>query len=245
MKRLLHPLSYILLCVGYSSLAIALSHPLQLLWVLFLALLIDFREGTVQIAKRLLSLKKIAWLLLSIFIIQLIFRRSADTLTLFAFLKIPRASLYYAAQISLRIMIIFLSASSLSKLDFCLYRSAFSSIRLPEEISFMISYMAQLIPRFAARFKEESTELKERGLSLKKIGFRQKLTVYRILALATIAELILQSGRQSIALELRGFRSKGKTSSLYRHAFGFWDAVILLWLIAQIYLVYRISHVLA
>jgi len=243
-KRLLHPLSYILLCVAYSSLAVALTHPGQLLWVFILALILDFREGFRALGQRLLGLRKILWLLLSVLIIQVLFRRGGGIALALPILKIHGAALVYSAQISLRIIVIYLCAASLSKLDFSLYRSAFSRIRLPEELTFMISYMAQLIPRLNARFKEQTRELRERGLSLRKIGFRQKLTVYKILALATIADLILQSGRQSIALELRGFRSAGKPSSLHRHLFHLQDLEILLWFSVNLLVLIKLPGIL-
>jgi energy-coupling factor transport system permease protein len=229
-KRRLHPLSYILLCVFYSSMAIASSSPLQLLWIFVWAWLTDFREGYTALILRLSSLKKIGWLLISLGLIQLLFRRGGQILFSLGCFQVHEAALTYAAMIALRIMIIYLCASSLSKLDFSSYRAAFSKIRLPEELSFMVSYMAHLIPQLSARFRQQMAELSARGLRLKKLRLNQKLTIYRILALFTVADLILQSKRQATVLELRGFRSAGKSSSLHVHRQSVWDLAIMIWI---------------
>ncbi|MCB5252150.1 MAG: energy-coupling factor transporter transmembrane component T [Candidatus Cloacimonadaceae bacterium] len=233
MKARTHPLSFILLCIFYSSLSIALQRPVQLLWLMLWAWLLDYRGGSAALWQRLLGLKKLLWLLLSVFIIQLIFRRGGQILFAFGPLKIYSAALNYSLMISLRLTVIYFCGRSLTKLDFSAYRSAFSKIHLPEELSFMVSYMVHLIPQLGARYKGQIAELHDRGLKLKKLKLKAKLTVYKILAISSLVDIILQSGEQAIALELRGFRSKGRRSSLHVLSFGFWDLAILIFLILQ------------
>lgn len=236
MKRLLHPLSYIMLFVFYSSLAVALRNPATLLLVFLLAWLSEFRQGARLLVLRLAKLQKIGWLIFSLVIIQLIFRREGEVILSAGFVKIYSEALSSSAFLSLRIMIIYLCAISLSSLDFSLYRSAFSAIHLPEEISFMVSYMIHLIPEYTSRFKDQLQELKERGIRIRKLGLAQKISLYKILSLSAIANIILQSGKQAIALELRGFRSRGKRSNLYIHKFTLRDLAIYLWMLAVLML---------
>jgi energy-coupling factor transport system permease protein len=237
MKRRLHPLSYILLCIFYSSLAIALEHPHLLFIVFVLATLVDFRDGLKALGARLEKLEKLFWLIISIIVIQLLFRRGGGVIFSLGPIRIHQAALFSSAFLSFRILIIYMCAISLSSLDFSLYRAAFSAIRLPEELSFMVSYMAHLIPEYSARFKGQMQELRDREIVLRKLGIKAKLKLYRILALSAIAELILQSGRQAIALELRGFRSKGRPGCLHRHRFGFWDIAGLAWVLLVLSLI--------
>lgn len=220
--------------------AIALKDPLQLLMIFILAWLIDFREGASALFQRLSGLKKIIWLLISLAVIQLLFRQGGRVLFTLGYFHVHEAALIYTAMLSLRLMIIYLCASSLSKLDFCSYRAAFRKVRLPEELSFMVSYMAHLIPELSKQFRQQKVELQDRGLELKKLKLKQKLTIYRILALSTVAEIILKSGRQAIALELRGFRSSGASSSLHDYQFCLWDLAFVLWLGLQIMILIRI-----
>lgn len=230
-NRLLHPLSYFLLCIFYSSLAIAIDNPRILVIIMLLAWMVDFRQGFNAAKAKLAKLERLYWLIFSLIVIQLIFRRGGGVALNLGAISIYREALESSAFLSLRIIIVYMCAISLSMLDFSSYRSAFAAIRLPEEISFMVSYMAHLIPAFSARFKDQMQELRDRGISIRKLPLKEKIRLYRILALSAIADIIGQSGRQAIALELRGFRSSGRPSSLYRHRFGFWDLGILLWII--------------
>ncbi len=186
------------------------------------------------------GLKKMLWLIISVSIIQILFRRGGEIIFALGPLKIYSEASNYALMISLRLMVIYFCARSLTKLDFSDYRAAFSKIHLPDELSFMVSYMVHLIPQLGARFKAQMAELRERGILLRKLKLKAKLTVYKILALSSLADIILQSGRQAIALELRGFRSEGKSSSLHVRSFGIWDIGILLFLIVQGIILFRI-----
>ncbi|MCB5270877.1 MAG: energy-coupling factor transporter transmembrane protein EcfT [Candidatus Cloacimonetes bacterium] len=233
MKSLTHPLSFIILCIFYSSLSIALQRPVQLVWLMLWAWLLDYREGPAALLLRLKGLRKMLWLIVSVSIIQLIFRRGGAVIFELGPLKIYSDAVNYALMIGLRLMVIYFCARSLTKLDFSGYRAAFSKIHLPEELSFMISYMVHLIPQLSLRFKGQMAELHERGLKLKNMKLPAKLTIYKILALSSLADIILQSGQQAIALELRGFRSSGKRSSLHILSFGLWDLGILIILIVQ------------
>ena len=115
-------------------------------------------------------------------------------------------------------------------MDFTLYRAAFAKIRLPEELSFMISYMAHLVPQLSMNFRAQMKELKLRGILISKLPLKEKLEIYKIISIATVAEIILQSSSQAIALELRGFRSKGKRSSLNSQNFSWRDLFVPLWI---------------
>ena len=234
MKRWLHPLSYILICVLYSSLAIIIKRPQQLVWLFFLAWTLDWREGFQALAQRLFRLKRIIWLLISIMLIQLLFVRTGEVLLTLGFIRIHVAGLQMAQLLGLRLGIIFMVAGSLSKLDFTLYRAAFSKIRLPEELSFMISYMAHLIPQLSAGFRVQMRELKLRGINIRKLPFKQKLEIYRILSIATVADIILHGSKQAIALEMRGFRSVGERSSLQTLRFGVYDLLAFVWVLMLI-----------
>jgi len=240
-KRLLHPLSFFVLCVFYSSLAIILQRPDSLLIVFFLAWLCEYRSGAKALWNRLLGLKKLMWLVLSLVIIQLLFRKGGGIALDLGIVHIHNYALVSSAFLSLRILIIYLCAISLSGMDFSQYRAAFAALNLPEEISFMISYMAQLIPYYSGKFKEQMQELRDRGISIRRLRMNDKLQIYKILAITAIADIIMMSGRQAIALEIRGFRSKGKRSSLNRYAFGLYDLGILLWILGVAVLIYRLS----
>ncbi len=229
MKRLLHPLSYIVVCVFYSSLAIVISNPLYQILLFLLAWLLDWREGSEGMGRRLIGLQRYLWLFLSVMLIQLLFTRRGVPILNLGILSIHSDGITMAAVLGLRLAVVYMVANSLSKMDFTLYRSAFAKIRLPEELSFMISYMAHLVPQLQINFRTQMQELKLRGILVSKLPIKEKLEIYKIISIATVAEIIVQSSSQAIALELRGFRSKGKRSSLNTLNFTYRDLFAPLW----------------
>ncbi|HQQ67924.1 MAG TPA: energy-coupling factor transporter transmembrane component T [Candidatus Cloacimonadota bacterium] len=230
MKRLLHPLSYIAICIFYSSLAIAINDPLFQLLLFLLAWLLDWREGSEGLGRRILGLQRYLWLFLSVMLIQLLFTRSGVPVLKLGILSIHSDGITMAAVLGLRLAVIYMVANSLSKMDFTLYRAAFAKIHLPEELSFMISYMAHLVPQLSLNFRAQMKELKLRGIVISKLPMKEKLEIYKIISIATVAEIILQSSSQAIALELRGFRSQGKRSSLNTLSFTYRDLSAPLWI---------------
>jgi len=229
MKRLLHPLSYIVICVFYSSLAIVISNPLYQILLFLLAWLLDWREGSEGMGRRLVGLQRYLWLFLSVMLIQLLFTRRGVPILNLGILSIHSDGITMAAVLGLRLAVVYMVANSLSKMDFTLYRAAFAKIRLPEELSFMISYMAHLVPQLQINFRTQMQELKLRGILVSKLPIKEKLEIYKIISIATVAEIIVQSSSQAIALELRGFRSKGKRSSLNTLNFTYRDLFAPLW----------------
>ena len=229
MKRLLHPLSYIVICVFYSSLAIVISNPLYQILLFLLAWLLDWREGSEGMGRRLIGLQRYLWLFLSVMLIQLLFTRGGVPILNLGILSIHSDGITMAAVLGLRLAVVYMVANSLSKMDFTLYRAAFAKIRLPEELSFMISYMAHLVPQLQINFRTQMQELKLRGILVSKLPIKEKLEIYKIISIATVAEIIVQSSSQAIALELRGFRSKGKRSSLNTLNFTYRDLFAPLW----------------
>jgi len=90
--------------------------------------------------------------------------------------------------------------------------------------------MAHLVPQLSLNFRAQMKELKLRGIVISKLPMKEKLEIYKIISIATVAEIILQSSSQAIALELRGFRSQGKRSSLNTLSFTYRDLSAPLWI---------------
>ncbi|MCK9335309.1 MAG: energy-coupling factor transporter transmembrane protein EcfT [Candidatus Cloacimonetes bacterium] len=234
MKRFLHPLSYICLCILYSSLALVIADPTKQLMLLIIAWALDWRGGATVMLDRIRGLGRYLWLFLSVMLIQLLFVREGDLIMKFAFIEIHEQGLQQALIIGMRLAIIYMVANSLSKLDFTLYKAAFSRIGLPEELSFMISYMAHLVPQLNSNFKGQIKELKLRGIQIRKLPLREKLEIYKIISIATVAQIVLSSKTQAIALELRGFRSIGRRSNLHVILFSYRDLFVPLWAVLLI-----------
>jgi energy-coupling factor transporter transmembrane protein EcfT len=211
----------------YSSVVIASSRLGFILCVMFLAWLIDFRAGFKALWERISGLRRIVALLAIVFIIQALAQRGGEVILDIGILRVHSQGLYAAAVQCLRLIVIYWCATSLSRLDFTMYKIAFSKLHLPEEISFMVSYMAHLIPDLRSRFTQQNQELRLRGIQFKSCSWKHKLEIYRILAFGILSEVLHDSTRQAISLELRGFRSQGKRSNLNQQSLRGYDALII------------------
>ncbi len=231
----LHPLSHILICMVLSSLVFACGNLYILCMLLGISLLYSALRKAYGIKKSLLSLWKSLPFVLSLAVIQLIFRREGTMLWSYGILGISGGALYWAGLISLRFFTVILCAKALSRCSYPEFQAAFATLRLPEEFAFMISYGVQLIPAFGNMLKGFMRSLRLRGIEPAKLPWSKRLQVYRTLAISAIAGIISNSHSSAIALELRGFRSHGKRSYLHKQSVGLADACIFAGLILLIY----------
>lgn len=231
----LHPLSHILICLALSSLVFACGKLYILCLILGISLLYSTLRKAYGIRKSLLTLWKSLPFVLSVAVLQLIFRREGDMLWSYSILGITEGALYWAGLISLRFLTVILCAKALSRSSFPEFQAAFAFLRLPEEFAFMLSYGVQLIPAFGTMLKGFMRSLRLRGIEPAKLPWSKRLQVYRTLAVSALAGIVTNSQSSAIALELRGFRSSGKRSYLYKKSVGLADACIFAGLILLIY----------
>lgn len=230
----LHPLVHIFLCLFISSVAFVLSSPLKLLALSLFAFVYACLRLKQGISGALKTLLHSLPLLLSIFIVQLIFRRQGEVLWQWGFWTIHSTGYIMAIRLILRLLCVIYGAKVLASLSFQDFSLAFALLNLPEELSFMLSYGVHLVPQFLAQLKGFVTRLKLRGVALGRLTFRQRLQVFRLLAIAALASIIKGSETRAIALELRGFRSSGKRSFLHFRRISLFDLVFALPLTAMI-----------
>jgi energy-coupling factor transport system permease protein len=236
MKRLLsaiHPLSLILIVVWLSSMALITLKLISLATLIGISISMMILLSRDHGKKSLLRLSKLLPLLIFVTFMQVIFRRGGTVLFAYKCFAITSLGLGFGLAISLRFAIIISGASILSSLSFVDFRNAFALIRLPEEISFMVSYVLRFVSTLRQRFDISLSMLKLRGIDLEKQSLIKRLKIYRILALSVMVNALSHSSLQAIALELRGFRSSGKRTELYLtkpeiiDAFILWGLVIL------------------
>jgi energy-coupling factor transport system permease protein len=209
----MHPLSRVLLVLWITSLAVVLRDPWLLLGLVGFSLLLSLLLSRRQLGSLLKSLRVICPVILSVFLIQILFRRGGNKLLDLGLISIYSQGLELGLEVALRLLILLFSATLLSALSYAELRLALRW--LPEELSFLISYVLHLLPKLRERLKQVSQGLRQRGIVQKELSLKEKILVYRILSLAVLASLLQSSEMQAIQLELRGFRRQGKKSFLY------------------------------
>ena len=234
LKTRLHPLSHILIFLLFSSLVFACGALPRLCFILGLSILYSSVRGGYGFIKTLKSLWRSLPFIMSLSVLQLIFRGEGEALWHWGFMRVSSGGIYWAAVISLRLATVVLCAKAISRNSFRDFQAAFAAIRLPEEFSFMLSYGVQLIPSFSAKIKGFMQSLRMRGIEPAKLPWKQRLSVYKLMSIAALAGIINGSTTAAIALELRGFRSKGRRSFLHKQSVGLADAFLLAVLILLI-----------
>ncbi len=232
MRKLnLHPLSHILICLVLSSLVFASGSLLQLSIVFGLSMVYSSLRKHYGLFRTIISLWLSLPFILSIAILQLIFIREGEALWQFGCFAITSGGVHWAAIIAIRLATVVLCAKAISRNSFPEFQAAFAALHLPEEFSFMLAYGVQLVPAFGKLLKGFIRNLQLRGIEPSHLPWKQRMQVYKTMAITAMAGIIGGSTHAAIALELRGFRSKGKRSHLHKKSAGIADAVILAGLI--------------
>jgi energy-coupling factor transport system permease protein len=227
-----HPLSLFLIVLWLTSMAIFVSVPMKLLILLLIAILgvLLFSDADPQGLTR--GLKKLLPVLLVIFVIQILANHGGKTLLPLGFLSVTEAGLYKAVGLVLRILVIFIAAKILARMNYVEFDDAFRKLGFPDEAGFMIAHAAHLIPNISRELKAKKDLIIARGIDMKRLPLRDKVKIYKVIALDISGNLLRNVDQRSIALELRGFRSAGKSTRLRSIALGSTDALILLLLVA-------------
>lgn len=230
----MHPLSRILLVLWISSLAIILQNPLFLFALLIFSLLWSSLLSLPKLISLLSSLKVLLPLILAVFLSQILFRRGGNMLLKITFLAIYSDGVFFALQVCFRLLILLVSATILSSLSYAELRL---SLRyLPEEFSFMISYVLHLLPQLRQQIQVALFSLRNRGIQISRLKYRDRLVIYKTLSLTILAGLIHTSTMQAAQLELRGFRRQGKKTYLYHRKLTLMDGGLVIVLIGLSFL---------
>ena len=236
-----HPLTQIFIALWFSGLAIVSVKPAMLAVLLLLcaALLLIGKILTPMTLGR--SLLRVLPLILMILLIQLLAVRKGTELCGLGSFVLYTQGLALGIALSLRITVILLAAKLLIRLTPMDFDAAFRTLRLPEEVGFMVSYAVHLLPGIATMLRDVNLLIRKRGIALRSLHVKQRIRLYGIIALRLVSELLQGSETRAIALELRGFRNGIKSSRLVTYRFSWIDPLIAATLIAGVVLLLNIQ----
>ena len=224
----LHPLSFLLLALWFSTAAILAPSPFHLALVLLLVVVVSvlLTRSSISLSPR--QLLGTLSLCLAVLAVQLMFVKTGSLIWGRGWYALHSEGLRRGIAFCLRLLILFVSARLLLKLDYEDFDAAFAALRFPEELAFMVFYSLHILPLSRRKIAKSRQLLRLRGLDLAKLAWRRKLMIYSRVSLSLLADVLSTSGIQAIALELRGFRSSGKRTRLNRRRFSWRDALALL-----------------
>lgn len=159
---------------------------------------------------------KLLPLILSIFIIQVLFTTKGLILFRFGIISISFQGITTALQVVIRLLIIIFSAGYLIKLNLRDFLSAFRIIRLPESIAVTTALTIGFIPLLAGQIRQSMQQLVLRGIEVKKLGLKNRLNLYLSMVMPILGKSINNAKYLAITLDLRGFRNGRKHTNYKR-----------------------------
>ena len=214
--RHLDPRAKLFLLVGLSTAALATGALAALLALLALAIVMLLAGGT-GIGVVWAKMRGLFGLIVMLFILQCLFNRNGDALLAVSGLAlVTDAGFLTACLVSLRLLVIILSALVVSTGEARDYLLALTSLRIPYEIAFMALAALRFLPMLREEAEDVLRAAQMRGLRVKKAGLRRQLGAYASIVLPVVAGAIQRSEQLSIAMEARGFRAHPRRTSMRR-----------------------------
>ncbi|MCL2496208.1 MAG: energy-coupling factor transporter transmembrane protein EcfT [Clostridiales bacterium] len=205
-----------LLLGGLSTAALFSQTPAALAALLALALFI-LLAGGVQPAAAWSKARGICGLIAMLFIIQCLFERGGEPLfTLAGLMLISAAGFQAAVLVSLRLLIIVLSALIALSGKPRDYLLALTQCRMPYEIAFMVLAALRFLPILREEARDVLCAAQMRGLRFKKTGLKKQAEAYISIMLPVAAGAIRRAEQLSLAMEARAFRAFPRRTTMRR-----------------------------
>jgi energy-coupling factor transport system permease protein len=160
-------------------------------------------------------------LIASLFLLQTLFfgwgRESGDALlSVFGVGLVYPEGIVLAAALSLRLVIIVVSAAVLIEGEIRDYMLALLQMRFPYEIVFMVMIGLHFLPILREEAVNVYQCMQLRGREMKKIRLPEKLRAYAGLCLPVLVSTLRRADETSVAMEIRGFRAMPRRTSMRR-----------------------------
>jgi len=204
---MIHPLTKLIIVLCISTISIAYNSVLILGVLLCTCLLLISGKRNLDYYKLWKFLRYFLPLLISIFIIQIVFNQKGKILIDLHLLRITGPGLKIALLVIMRLLVLFLSGVWLWGLGHREFNQAFRAIGLPETLAVMISLTLRFLPVLTDKVKQSASQLKLRGIDLHRTKLRAKMQLYLKMVIPILGWTMKDLKYQAIALDLRGFRN--------------------------------------
>ena len=213
---LLDPRVKLLLLIGLSTAALATRKLSALLALLFLVGLI-LLAVRISISVIWVKLRGLFGLITAIFVLQCLFHRNGNPLLSVSGLTlVTDLGFQTAVLVSLRLLIIILSALVVISGEARDYLLSLTSLKVPYEIAFMVLAAMRFLPMLRREAQDVLFAAQMRGLRLNKTGLKRQAGAYISIALPVVASAVQRAEHLSIAMEARGFRAFHQRTNMRR-----------------------------
>jgi len=225
-----HPLTKLSIVISLTSCSLLYKNLPILTGLLLISLFLTLINAPDSEAwkKFIRQFYKLLPLFISIFLIQILFDISGVVIYRLWFVQITSHGFNTALQVMLRLLIIVFAAGYLIKLSLRDFLSAFRLIRLPESIAVTTALTIGFIPLISNQIKLSLQQITLRGIRLRKLGFKARITLYLSLIMPILGKSVSKAKYQAIALDFRGFRNGKKHTNYQMQRLGLIDWVLML-----------------
>jgi energy-coupling factor transport system permease protein len=174
-------------------------------------------------------------LIAMLFIIQAVFAFRADPnavplITIHGFVVASVQGVLLAATLSLRLLVVIVTAQILLEGDIRDYLLAFVQLHIPYEIAFMVVVGLHFLPLLREEALSVYQCMQLRGVAFRKVSLPKMVGAYRRISLPVLVSTLRRAEEMSVAMELRGLRAYPKRTSLRRLFLRRYDVVVMaLW----------------
>jgi len=210
MKSLrLDPRSIILFCIMISSLVFSCGSLYIKAGLFVLTLLCALMFGLLNRGVFLLFYR-LRYLLISLLVLQVLFRKGGQVYWSFGILSITEAGIRYAFSSFLNYGVLISGSILLSSISLDKFFMVFRYYRLPSELTLTLSFGVQYINTFSGQISNIKQSIRQRNLMSGRNPIK-KLKIIRELIIPVLVKSLSEVQYKAIALELKGISLKSKS----------------------------------
>lgn len=201
------PRTKLIIVLSISTLGIVVTNIYYLAIVLILSILLSM-FFKVDLNRSLRKIKGLLYMIVVIAIMQSIFSTYGKALLSIGSLTVlSTEGLSKGLQFIFRMMIIIFSATIVTTSNSREIIQGLVQWGLPYEIAFMVSIGIRFLPLLTEEIKDSLTAIQLRGIDLKSIPIKKKISLYSYIFTPVLIGTLLKAEKLSTAIEMRGFRA--------------------------------------
>ena len=184
--------------------------------LLLLLCITAFIAFGVDLQKPVKALVRLAPVLLTVAIIQILLIKSGEVLVSAGNIRIATTGgLSAALFMAVRVGVIASCGFIIGSIGFSDFLLAMKAIRVPYELSFISAMGAKLLPLLAEQMRDSLVSAQLRGANLAKMGLFERFRLYTDVLMPATVTSIMRAEQISWSLELKGF-DPGKPRTYWR-----------------------------
>ena len=213
------------LCI--STLGLVIKDRGYLAMVLILTIIVA-KSYRVDLKRSFKKIKSLIYVLVLIAIIQSIFSQGGEVLfSIRSFTILTTRGLEKGLEFIFRMMIIIFSATIITTSNSREIVQGFVQWGLPYDIAFMVALGIRFLPILSQEIKDSLTAIQLRGVDIKTIPIRKRISVYSYIFTPILVGTLLKAEKLSTAIEMRGFRAYDNRTSYLILKMSKWDYIVI------------------